>query len=149
MIVTAALRPAEAGDWPRILSLLTAAGLPTEDLRPEAVADFTVATDAGRVVGAVAVERYGPSGLLRSLVVDPGWRGRGLGRALADAAESAAAASCLGSLTLLTQTAAPFFRAIGYQPIARDAAPTAVRSSTEFTNLCPGSSSCLIKSLSA
>ncbi len=148
MVVTARQRPAEAGDWPRILSLLGAAGLPTEDLRPEAVADFHVVMDAGRVVGAVAVERYGASGLLRSLVVDPEWRGLGLGRALVVAAEGAAVTSGLDSLTLLTQTAEPFFRALGYQAIAREAAPAGVKASAEFTHLCPGSSSCLTKSLS-
>src|SRR4030095_3896193 len=71
MVVTATLRQAAAGEWPRVLGLLTAAGLPTEDLEPGSIANFTVAADAGTVVGAVAVERYGMHGLLRSLVVDP------------------------------------------------------------------------------
>jgi len=149
MTAAAALRPAEAGDWPRIQSLLAAAGLPTQDLQPQAVTDFTVATDADKVVGAVAIERYGVSGLLRSLVVDPEWRGRGLGRALVDAAERAAAASRIESLTLLTQTAAPFFRALAYREIPRGHAPTAVQASAEFTQLCPSTSNCLTKSLRA
>jgi amino-acid N-acetyltransferase len=147
MIVTAAIRPAAAGDWPRILALLAGAGLPTEDLPPRSVGDFTVVTDAGEVVGAVAVERYGTHGLLRSLVVDSNWRGRGLGRALVAAAESAAIASELESLTLLTQTAAPFFRDLAYRDISRSNAPAALQVSAEFTHLCPSSSNCLTKSL--
>lgn len=149
MIVAAALRPAAAGDWPRIRSLLDAAGLPTEDLGPDSLRDFTVATEAGNVVGTVAVERHGADGLLRSLVVDPAWRGHGLGIALLAAAESDATAARLESLTLLTQSAAPFFRALGYRDIARAHAPAPLLASSEFTHLCPSSCGCLTKTLRA
>jgi amino-acid N-acetyltransferase len=147
MVVTATLRQAAAGEWPRVLALLTAAGLPTEDLEPGSIANFTVAADAGTVVGAVAVERYGMHGLLRSLVVDPAWRGHGLGHALVAAAESAATTSHLESLTFLTQTAAPFFRTLGYRDLPRAEVPSELLASAEFAHLCPGSSDCLTKSL--
>ena len=149
MVVTATLRQAAADDWPRILELLTSAGLPVGDLEPAAFVNFTVAADAGNVVGAVAVERYGAHGLLRSLVVDPDWRGHGLGRALTLAAERSAANSRLESLTLLTQTAAPLFRALGYQDLPRSQVPSKVLASAEFTHLCPTTSDCLTKSLKA
>lgn len=147
MVVTATLRQAAADDWPRILDLLTAAGLPVDDLEPTAVVNFTVAADGGNVVGAVAVERYGAHGLLRSLVVDPDWRGHGLGRALTAAAEQVAAESRLDSLTLLTQTAAPLFRALGYQDLSRTQVPSQLLASAEFSHLCPSTSDCLTKSL--
>ena len=105
--------------------MLSGAGLPTIDLTPDSLSDFLVAADAGEVVGVVAVERCDGHGLLRSLVVDPAWRGTGLGRALVAAAEEAAARRELHSLTLLTQTAATFFRALGYHDIARTDAPAA------------------------
>src|SRR5262245_6383647 len=116
--MTAVIRSARAQDWPRIVALLVEAGLPTEDLGPESAANFTVAIDASEVSGAVAVERYGNHGLLRSLVVHPNWRSHGIGRALVEAAESSAAAA-VEELTLLTQTAAPFFRRLGYRDVAR------------------------------
>lgn len=147
MDATAAVRPAEAADWPCIASLLSAAGLPIDDLRPEAVAGFRVVTDGARVVGAVAVEEHGEHGLLRSLVVDPDWRGRGVGRALIAAAEAGAASARLDSLTLLTRTAGPLFRALGYLDIPRTEAPAHLHASAEFTHLCPGDSECLTKKL--
>lgn len=147
MVADAVLRPAGASDWPGIRSLLSEAGLPTEDLAPRSVGDFTVAVEGGRLVGAVAVERYGEHGLLRSLVVDAARRGAGLGRALTHAAERVAGEAQLQSLTLMTQTAAPFFRALGYRDIARTQAPAPLQASAEFAHLCPSSSTCLTKSL--
>lgn len=146
MIVVAMVRPAEADDWPSISGLLSSANLPTSDLSERAVKDFVVAVDAGQVVGAIAVERYGEHGLLRSLVVDPAWRESGLGRSLVQAAEDRAKTAGLRSLTLLTQTAAVFFRALGYREIARGDAPSLVLSSPEFKHLCPGNSICMTKS---
>lgn len=136
-----------AGDWSRIVSLLAAAALPTDDLGSASVANFLVATAGADLVGAVAVERHGACGLLRSLVVDPAWRGHGVGRGLVAAAEAGASASGIESLTLLTQTAAPLFRALGYTEIARAEAPAPVQASAEFSHLCPGSSDCLFKKL--
>ena len=141
------MRAAQAQDWPHVQSLLSRAGLPTIDLTPDSLSAFLVAADANEVVGVVAVERCDRYGLLRSLVVDPAWRGTGLGRALVSAAEDAAARWELHSLTLLTQTAATFFHALGYHDIARTDAPAAVRATTEFTQLCPSSSTCLTKRL--
>src|SRR5262245_9490061 len=132
MVVTVT-RPARAGEWSRIKSLLTTEGLPTSDLDPQSTADFIVAVGGGAVVGAIAVERYGDQGLLRSLVVDNAWRGRGLGKELVAAAESASTNGRLSSLTLLTQTADRFFQALGYREIRRDDAPTAIKASVEFS----------------
>jgi len=147
MTASAVIRPAGAGDWSRIVSLLAAANLPTEDLEPAAVASFLVAAAGGDIVGAVTFERYQQHALLRSLVVDADWRGHGVGRGLVEAAEASASGAGLESLTLLTQTAAPLFRALGYRDIPRDQAPALVRDSAEFTHLCPSSSDCLMKNL--
>jgi len=147
MIVAANVRPAQASDWPLVRALLSAADLPTLDLDETSIADFIVAVNAGQVVGAVAVERLGAYGLLRSLVVDRHRRGAGLGQSLVSAAESAARDAGLSSLTLLTQTAAPFFGALGYLEIQRIQAPLIVRGSAEFTQLCPVNCTCMFKSL--
>jgi amino-acid N-acetyltransferase len=48
-------------------------------------------------------------------------------------------------LHLLTNTAAPFFRALGYADADRGAAPPAVAASREFTALCPASAAYLAK----
>jgi amino-acid N-acetyltransferase len=147
MLITAVLHEAAAEDLPSIVALLAQAGLPTSDLVPGALRDFIVALDGGQVVGAVGLERHGEHGLLRSLVVAPGWRDQGLGRALVEAIEARAVAAGLQSLTVLTQTAAPFFAARQYRVIDRAQAPAPVQSSREFTTLCPATSTCLSKTL--
>jgi amino-acid N-acetyltransferase len=146
-MITAALRGATANDHAQITALLAQAGLPTDDLAPADLHHFIVALDAGDVIGTAGLEQHGLHGLLRSLVVAPDWRGHGLGAALVDAIEYRTRALGLRSLTLLTQTAAPFFGARGYAAIERQQAPAAVQHSTEFTALCPASSICMHKTL--
>ena len=147
MVSTARVRPALEADWPRIQGLLSADKLPMSDLSATSARDFLVADGAGAVVGAVAVERHGDHGLLRSLIVDPACRQSGVGKALVQAAEASARRGGLASLSLLTQTAAPFFRSMGYRDIARADAPATVQTSHEFTHLCPGSSICMTKTM--
>jgi N-acetylglutamate synthase-like GNAT family acetyltransferase len=71
-----------AEDTAAIQALLTDARLPIEDFDEPAALGFWVVRDRKRVVGAVGLERYGAVGLLRSLVVAPEHRSRGLGLAL-------------------------------------------------------------------
>lgn len=154
LAVTFQLRCGQRDDAPRVLALLAAAGLPTSDLGPQDLAQFIVAQHvaqdgaASMVVGAVGVEVHGEAVLLRSLVVDPDWRGSGVGSALVSAAERRADQLSLTSLTLLTQTATEFFLDRGYLAIAREVAPASLQTTTEFTTLCPASSVCLHKALS-
>lgn len=132
-----------------VLRLLADAGLPTEDLGPDALDAFPVALDGDDVVGTVAVEAYGEDGLLRSLAVTPGRRGRRLGKRLVGVAEADARRRGLRSLALLTTTAAPFFESLGYAPAERAAVPEAIRQSSEFAGICPSSAACLTKRLGA
>lgn len=134
-------------DRAAVEQLLAAAGLPIADLGTARDLRFRVIRDGGRVVGAIGLERFGAVGLLRSLVVAPDLRGRGLGGTLVDAAERDARAAGLDMLVLLTQTAETFFARRGYVRIDRAAAPEAVRRSEEFASLCPASATTMIKPL--
>jgi amino-acid N-acetyltransferase len=147
MNTAATIRPALQDDWQGIVALLGASRLPTADLSAESSGDFLVADEAGFIVGAAAMVRYGEHGLLRSLAVDPAWQRCGLGRTLVDAAEDRARSAGVQSLTLLTQTASGFFGALGYREISRAGAPPLLQSSAQFTDLCPGSSTCMTKDL--
>lgn len=139
--------PATSRDLPAIIALLAASGLPTADVRPGAQAEFLVARQNGQVIGCVGLERYGDSGLLRSLAVLPEHRGTGLGIALTQAIERHAARSDLVRLVLLTETAEAFFRGRGYGVITRAEAPPGVQESQEFRALCPVSAVCMQKEL--
>jgi amino-acid N-acetyltransferase len=129
---------ARAEDVAAIEALLAAAGLPLEG----AAAAFdtgVVVRDGDRIVGAAALEPYGPAGLLRSVVVAGDRRGTGVGRIVVEAAEGLASDLGLRDLYLLTETAVEWFPRLGYQPIDRTTVPATVRESIEFTTLCADS----------
>jgi amino-acid N-acetyltransferase len=146
--VTTKVECADRADLAAIRALLEREGLPHADLGTGPGARFWVLRDAGHVIGAIGLETYGGSGLLRSLVVAPGARGTGGGRQLVEAVEDAARSRGLERLLLLTQTAERFFAARGYTVIDRATAPDEVRASSEFSALCPASATCMSKTLS-
>jgi amino-acid N-acetyltransferase len=133
-------------DLPAIRALLEQAGLPHRDLENNAAARFWIVREGERLIGAVGLEIYGRSGLLRSLVVAPEARQSGIGGRLVEELEIAARSSGLLQLLLLTETAATFFSGRGYAVIDRADAPDEVRSSAEFRSLCPASATCMSKS---
>jgi len=138
--------PATAEDLIAIRALLERSGLPTSDLesaRPE----FALMREGDRVVAAGALQRFGSSALLRSVVVDSDRRGSGLGRAIVGELERLARTAQINRLVLLTQTAVEFFAREGYRVIERSRAPEDMQGSEEFRSLCPGSATCMEKSL--
>lgn len=140
------LRTSTPADGPAIESLLARSGLPTSDLgaaRPE----FIVASHAGRIIGTGALERFGSAALLRSVAVEPDWRGSGVGGELVAAIEARARAAGIAQLILLTMTARSFFERLGYRSMDREQVPAAVLASAEFRSLCPASAVCLAKDL--
>ena len=141
-------RPASSADLESVRQLLAEAELPFEDIDALAMPDFLVVFDEnGTLVGAGGIERYGRSGLLRSVVVAGSARGQGLGVAIVRALEAHAQACGVETLYLLTTTAAAFFPRLGYAPFDRAAVPVAVSKSTEFASVCPASATCLFKTL--
>lgn len=143
--MTPLIRAAATDDLPRIHALLTDQGLPVSDL--DGRAQFLVACAGAAVIGAGAIEPYGETALLRSVVVAPSWQGRGLGHRLVKALELQARGAGLTDVVLLTETARAFFVQLGYWPIERTEAPAPVRASAEFRALCPASAVCLLKTL--
>ncbi|MGH8170155.1 MAG: arsenic resistance N-acetyltransferase ArsN2 [Steroidobacteraceae bacterium] len=140
------VRAASAADLTAIRTLLESAGLPTSDLetaRPQLLA----IRDGDALVAAGALQCFGKSALVRSVVVAPGYRGKGLGESIVLALERAAKEARIEQLILLTRTAAPFFSRHGYRVIERGEAPVEVRGAEEFRSLCPSSATCMSKSL--
>ncbi len=128
-------------------SLLTEAGLPTDDLSVRLLANFFFVGDAAAPDGVVGLEFCGGQALIRSLAVRPAARGRGLGAALVRHAEQRARQRGIATLYLLTDTAETFFAARGYLRVARDRAPEPIRQSRQFSALCPASAILMAKSL--
>ena len=133
-----AIRGATAEDLPPASALLAAAGLPLDGFA-EHLGHALVATRDDRVVGVVALEMYGPSALLRSLIVAPAERGTGLGRRLTGEALALARKRGAQDVYLLTQTAEKFFPRFGFCVEDRSSAPSELRQSEEFRTACPAS----------
>jgi amino-acid N-acetyltransferase len=140
------IRRATATDLGAIRAFLETAGLPAADLDAARPA-FLVARVAGELVGVGGVEAHGVIGLLRSVAVAPAQRRSGLGREIVARLEQESRAAGLRELILLTETAGPFFKRLGYRVIDRAAAPEAIQASAEFRTLCPQSAVCMLKSL--
>jgi len=88
-----------------------------------------VARDGDVIVGAAAVEVYGPAGLLRSVVVAAAYRRAGLGRRLTTAALELARHHRVRIIFLLARTAAEFFPILGFTLVRRGDVELAVRQS--------------------
>ena len=142
---TQSASPADS-EW--IRGQLAEAGLPTEDLGDGASVEFIVATGAdGQRLGAIGVEQHGSYGLLRSLVVVPDARGRGVGGHLVTALERRTRDLDLRELWLLTIDAERFFLARGFEIVARESVPAAIRATAEFSSLCPDTAHVMCKGL--
>jgi amino-acid N-acetyltransferase len=140
------LRTATARDAEGIRALLEQSTLPTADIaasRPE----FIVAYEDATLVAVGGLQRFGTTGLLRSVAVSPTRRGHGLGHAIVQRLEQTASDTGVTELVLLTQTAEQFFAQRGYRVIQRQCASAAVQESAEFRSLCPQSACCMSKTL--
>jgi amino-acid N-acetyltransferase len=148
MSVTRAIsvRASRTSDHAAIRELLIDAALPIQDLDSAAGLRFWVAEDGGQLIGAIGLEPFGATGLLRSLVVSPSHRVHGLGSALVSVLEQEVSVQGVQTLVLLTETAEAFFRRRGYRVVERSVVPDEIKQSAEFRSLCPASAVCMTKS---
>ncbi len=141
------IRPACAADAGAAEGLVAEAGLPLGGLRAH-WSDFSVAVSpAGAIVGVAGLEIYGRAALLRSVVIAPAWRGRGIALALVRACCARAAGRAVRELYLLTDSAEAYFRRLGFEPVPRAAVPAQVKRSLEFRTPRCASAACLRRAL--
>ena len=133
-------------DWSRIRSLLAACELPSTDVAA-GQQDFIVAEADGGIVGAIGIELFGAEGLLRSLVVDPDARRRGVAADLCARMLAHAGNAGVETVYLLTNTADQYFASLGFVTVDRTDVPEPIRSTAEFRTLCPSTARCMRKSL--
>lgn len=143
--MTVTIRPATSADLGAVINLLRDANLPVEDLSADRLA--LAAEVGGELWGSIGLETFGESALLRSLVVSNKKRGQGIGPALIGALESSCIADGITELWLLTIDADEFFLKHGYVVRAREDAPDTIRSTEEFSGLCPDDAVLMSKNL--
>ena len=119
-------------------TLLKSSGLPADDLDYQR--DLLVGYyEEGSLVGTGGLEVHGGYGLLRSLSVKLGIRGKSVGTAITEYLLNQAKEKKLKGIYLLTETAKGFFEKKGFQVVTRDQVPGEVKSSSEFSHVCPTS----------
>jgi N-acetylglutamate synthase-like GNAT family acetyltransferase len=128
-------------DFDAFIAALVAAKLPTEDLLSEPFRYFCLEDVAW---GGFGSER---DALIRSVVVSPDARGRGFGAAVVNALAERARRHGVERLWLLTTDSAPFFARLGWAPAERSSAPPTITASRQFSDLCPASSTLMVRAL--
>jgi N-acetylglutamate synthase-like GNAT family acetyltransferase len=134
----AQFRPAAPSDRSAVEALLVREHLPLDGVA-EHFGTFVIAESGEDVVGAAGLEIHGALGLVRSVVVVPEAKGQGIGRGLTHQLLTQARARKLDAVYLLTTTAPDFFARLGFERIAREAAPAPLWASAEFQGACPAS----------
>ena len=113
----------------------------------ESLGHFIVKKAEDGIIGVAGMELYPPDGLLRSVAVEQSKRHSGIGAELcADLLEKARLWG-ISNVYLLTTTAADFFHKLGFEKIDRDNAPKSIQLTEEFSNLCPASATCMMKTV--
>jgi amino-acid N-acetyltransferase len=131
-------RAATLADLDSVRSLLEASKLPLDGVS-DCIDDFIVAEEQGKIVGSIAVERYGHYGLLRSAAVNDSERGKGLGAGLVASIIEKAKSDGIDELFLLTTTAENYFPRFGFNRMTREDVPDALNASAELRGACPDS----------
>lgn len=127
-------RPVQSGD-PALHEALASANLPTEDLTDEGRTFYRFEVD-GRTIGYGGLELYGEDALLRSVVVVPEARGKGIGRAVTEQVLARASDAGARNAYLLTTTAEAFFGHLGFARVDRTDAPGAILNTRQATTIC-------------
>jgi amino-acid N-acetyltransferase len=140
------LRKAEEDDAFFIENLLRENDLPYEDIGSKMDCMF-IAYVNERIVGIGGIEVYGRHALLRSLVIEKEFRGKGYGKNLCLKLVDQARELGVSELYLLTTTANTFFEKLGFSVINRNDAPEVIRKTDEFSSLCPSSAICMRKKI--
>ncbi|EKQ6357974.1 arsenate reductase (glutaredoxin) [Pseudomonas aeruginosa] len=126
---------------------LQEAGLPTDDLTEPGRSFFAYATVSGERVGYGGFECMGRDVLVRSLVVLPHARQRGIGGGVLALLLRRAFDEGGRDAWLLTTTAALFFERAGFKPIERSVAPAAILATRQAASLCPSTAVLLRRSI--
>lgn len=130
-----------------IKALLSKCQLPIDDFEDLDLSLFLVVTSNDALQAVGGLERLDDLALLRSVATAPESRGSGQARELVVALEALASSSGIRQLFLLTETAQHYFQKLGYEIIDRNDAPLAIRSSRQFSSLCPASAIVMTKTL--
>jgi N-acetylglutamate synthase-like GNAT family acetyltransferase len=125
------LRAAGFADVSRLNQLLEEASLPRGHIE-EFIENFVVIEDEGAIAGGGGFERYDSSAVLRSVVVEDGLRGRGLGRRIAEALMDKARDAAVTDFCLFTIDSHEFWSRLGFEDVPMSAWPEAAQQCWQY-----------------
>jgi amino-acid N-acetyltransferase len=128
-----------------IKALLAACRLSTDDIGADAI--FVVARAGAELCGTAGIEPFGAVALLRSVAVQPAWRGRGVAQTLCEEVLRRAKALQVRRVFLLTTDAQRFFLDLGFAAVQRDSLPAESRATAQFRELCPQTATAMARDL--
>ena len=127
-----------------VLELLKVNKLPYQDIELDKNLFVSYHDAQGRMIGSGGLEFYSGYALLRSVAVAKALRGKSIGKEIVNDLLSKAKARSVREVYLLTETAHDFFLKRGFADIAREDVPVEVKTSTEFSSVCPVSAAVMI-----
>lgn len=137
--------PIKADD--ALVAALTAEKLPVEDVADPGRTWFRFETTQGTIVGFGGYEATGDDALLRSVVILPDFRGRGIGKnamlLLMRKAFDAGASQGYAATT----TAEGWLESLGFKPVERSTIPKPILDTRQLSALCPKTATLWTRSL--
>lgn len=130
-----------------VTSLLASLDLPSSDLTgKDNLCLFGIYND-NQLIASAGIEMMNDLGLLRSVAVKPSYQNQGIAKKLVTFTEAWAKERGITELYLLTTSATEFFKPLDYVLISRSDTPQLIKETTQFSQLCPCSSSVMKKSI--
>jgi amino-acid N-acetyltransferase len=137
---------AHKDDLPSIIELLSENTLPSIDVH-HYIDNFIVSKSDGRIIGTIGIEKCGSEGLLRSLSVSSDFRNKNIGKRLYLKLLEHALENNIKRFHLLTTTAEAYFKRLDFEIKDRSEAPEVIKTTLEFSSLCPSSSTYMVKTI--
>jgi len=126
------IRQARIDELPAIERLMTLCPGAYRNVRDGRAQFFVAISDLG-IIGCTGLEKVGDRyGLVRPLVVMPGFRKQHIGRHLFQRLLVHAEEAGIEHIYLLTEGARDYFSHLGFSPCARDSAPPALQATPHF-----------------
>lgn len=121
-----------------VTEFLTIYKLPVSDLM-EGNTELFLAYDEEELVATIGLEKYGSTGLLRSLAVKESYRNLQLADKMIRGLFAVCESQQITDVYLLTTTAEKYFLKKGFLQVDRESVPHSIKQSREFRSICPAS----------
>jgi N-acetylglutamate synthase-like GNAT family acetyltransferase len=139
---------ATENDLPTINNILASEGLPTSDIVLDIIHIYMF-HEGDQLVGLTGLETFKSYALLRSVAVTNEFKNKGLGKEIVYQTIMKAKKMGMEDLYLLTTSARGFFERFGFKVINREDAPSHIKSTKEFRELCDKTATCMWLDISA